>query len=74
MTKKIIMIALSATAMILTGCYKIETDKDFDEAWTDHGRSRYTKVVEIQGHKYIIMDGPYSGNITHAASCECMNK
>ena len=70
--KKLIIIAAATAA--LAGCYKTEDSKDIDKAWTDHGISCVTKGVEIEGHKYIIMDGSYSGGIIHAASCECMSK
>ena len=77
--KKLIIIAVAAAA--LAGCvktedskYQIEDSKDVDRAWTGHGMSCHTKVVEIEGHKYIIIDGYYSGGIIHAASCDCMDK
>lgn len=70
--KKLIIAAVAAA--ILAGCTKVENDKNIDDAWCLHGMNCYTKVVEIEGHKYIILDGSYSGNITHAASCWCMKK
>ena len=67
-----------ALAVALTiagyGCVKCTDSNDIDAAWTRHGSTTFTKVVEIEGHKYIIMDGSYSGNIIHAASCQCMSK
>jgi len=72
MKKKMTIIA--ATALLLSGCYNIVDDKDKYDAWTNHGMSCYTKVVEIEGHKYILMDGSYAGTIVHAASCHCMEK
>lgn len=70
MTKKMVIIAAAATA-VLAGCAKIENDKDIDKAWIDHGVGCCTKVIEVEGHKYIIMDGSYSGCIIHAESCPC---
>lgn len=71
--KKLIIIAVAATALI--GCCKVEDNKDIDKAWCYHGgMGSYTKVVEIEGHQYILMRGYYSGGIIHAASCQCMNK
>jgi hypothetical protein len=75
MAKKMVIIAAAVATAVLAGCYgKIEDDKDIDKAWTGHGLDCCTKVVEIKGHEYIIMDGPYSGCIIHAASCQCMSK
>ena len=74
MAKKMTIVAIVAIAAILAGCDNVENDKNIDKAWNCHGMSCCTKVVEIEGHKYIIMDGPYSGSIVHAASCRCMGK
>ena len=70
---KKILIALAAAAA-LVGCRKVEDDKNIDDAWTNHGNACWTKIVEIEGHKYILMDGSYSGTLIHAASCWCMKK
>ncbi len=68
-------IALGIFFGICYGCgVKVEDDKEVNAAWTYHGRECCTKLVEIDGHKYIIIDGNYSGNIIHAASCWCMGK
>ena len=74
MAKTMTIIAAAVATAVLVGCAKIEDGKDIDKAWTDHGIGCCTKVVEIEGHKYIIMDGTYSGCIIHAASCQCMSK
>ena len=63
MAKKMAIIAAAAATAILAGCDRVENDKDIDKAWTYHGNDCYTKVVEVEGHTYIIMDGFYSGNI-----------
>ena len=68
------LLIVPAICAVLAGCIKVENDKEIDKAWTYHGNDCATKVVTIEGHKYVIMDGFYSGNIVHAASCECMNK
>lgn len=39
--------------------------------WILHGKDVATKVVTIEGHKYIIMDGYKCGSIIHAESCSC---
>lgn len=70
--KRVLVTAVLAACF--AGCMKVEDDENVDGAWTHHGMDNYTKVVEIEGHKYIIMDGPYSGSIIHAASCGCMKK
>lgn len=67
-------IIAGAAATALVGCGRVDGNaKDTSNAWTYHGRECCTKVIEIEGHKYIIMDGYYSGNIVHAASCGCRN-
>ena len=48
-----------------------EDSPDKDKTWISHGNEVTTKVVEIEGHEYIIMDGFYSGGIIHAESCRC---
>ena len=68
------LLIVSAVCAMLTGCCKTINDTSVDDAWTYHGKDCTTKVVTIEGHKYIILDGIYSGCIVHAASCECMNK
>ena len=55
----------------LTGCIKCTETPEYDNAWSNHGNCITTKVVQIEGHKYIIMDGLYSGGIIHAESCDC---
>ena len=66
--------AVVAAAAILAGCTRVDNDKSIYNAWTNHGRECCTKVIEIEGHKYILMDGFTAGGIIHAASCGCMNK
>lgn len=70
-----IVVATIATASILVGCDKVEDDKykNLQDGWCFHGIYCRTKVVEIENHKYILMDGRVCG-IIHSASCECMNK
>ena len=55
----------------LAGCIKCEEALEYDNAWAMHGGGVLTKVVQIEGHKYIIVRGTYSGNIIHAESCDC---
>lgn len=54
----------------------INNDKLSEDGWTSHcsdwGRpDAYTKVIEVEGHKYIILTGLHMGSIVHAASCPC---
>ncbi len=59
---------------ILAGCGASPSSENVsnkDNAWISHGIEVMTKVAEIEGHKYIIMDGYYSGGIIHAESCSC---
>ena len=65
------MIIAVAAACALAGCIKTVDSKEAEEAWTNHGNACFTKVVEIEGHKYILMDGSYSGTVIHAESCHC---
>ena len=55
----------------LTGCIKCEETPEYDNAWAMHSCSMMTKVVQIEGHRYIILRGPYAGTIIHAESCDC---
>jgi len=67
------LIIASALALGLTGCNCSVDDTNIADPWTYHGNCCRTKVVNIDNHKYIIMDGNYSGNIIHAESCHCKN-
>jgi hypothetical protein len=71
--KKLMFIAMISFGFMLVGCSasSYEDAPDKDNAWMLHGIDIATKVVEIEGHKYIIMDGYYSGTIIHAESCGC---
>lgn len=66
-------ISLVGLGTTLTGCSgtSYEDASDKDNSWIQHGNEVTTKVVEIEDHKYIIMDGFYSGGIIHAESCKC---
>lgn len=65
---------VAAVAAACCGCVKTEKSPSIDKAWTDHGMYVYTKTVEIDGHKYIVIKGNYSGNIIHSAACHCNSK
>lgn len=69
--KKLMLFAVIGLGSVLTGCDSYEESPDKDTTWSFHGIDVLTKVVEIEGHKYIIMDGYYSGGIIHAESCGC---
>ena len=63
---------LTGLGSVLVGCSaSFEDASDKDNTWIVHSSDVKTKVVEIEGHKYIIMDGFYSGGIIHAESCRC---
>lgn len=66
-----LILMLVGLCSILAGCYACEDAPDKDNTWISHGSDVKTKVVEIEGHRYIIMDGFYSGGIIHAESCRC---
>ena len=67
--KKLIIAVVAFT--VLAGCYPIKKNKDYMNPWTDHGSGITTKVTEIDGHKYILMDGCNAAGIIHAESCQC---
>jgi hypothetical protein len=72
--KKLMLIAMISLSTILVGCGdppSSENVHDKDNTWMPHGRCVRTKVVEIEDHKYIMMDGYHSGGIIHAESCGC---
>ncbi len=64
-----VAVAVAAFAFVFTGC--TNDAKSHNNSWTPHGKYCITTVVVIEGHKYIIMDGAYSGGIVHAESCNC---
>lgn len=65
-TKFMWKIAIVGFVLMIVGLCSIK-----DNAWISHGNFTATKVVEIEGHKYVIMIGHYSGGIIHAESCGC---
>jgi hypothetical protein len=72
--KKLMFITMIGLSTILAGCGappSAENAPNKDNAWISHGNCTSTKVVEIEGHKYIIMVGFKAGNIIHAESCSC---
>lgn len=70
--KKLLFIAVFAIGF--TGCQKNENSKDIDESWIKHDFCNRTRIVKIDGHDYIILDGHNSGGITHAESCKCRSR
>lgn len=58
-------------ALAVCGSTPAKESLTYDEPWTTHGMETATKVVVIEGHKYILYDGYYSGGIIHAESCHC---
>lgn len=59
-------IIAAAVALVLAGC-------DEPPGVTKHIETiDYTvRTVEVEGHKYIIFEGTYKGNIIHSESCPC---
>jgi uncharacterized protein YcfL len=55
----------------LTGCNQCKETPEYDNAWAMYGSSIMTKVVQIEGHRYIVLRGTYAGTIIHAESCDC---
>ena len=74
--KKLMLIAMIGLSTMFVGCDDYTTHSSENvhgkcNIWMSQGRCVATKVVEIEGHKYIMMDGSGSGNIIHAESCSC---
>ena len=75
--KKLMLIVMVGLGFMLVGCVPpsaenaSDRDKDTDNMWNSHGQCASTKVVEIEGHKYVIMIGYKCGGIIHAESCCC---
>ena len=70
--KKLMLVVMVGLGSMLVGCNtSFEDAPDKDKTWISHGNEATTKVVEIEGHKYIIMDGFRCGCIIHAESCGC---
>lgn len=70
-------IAMVGLSTILAGCdcdvhssENVRNVRD-NNTWTYHGGCISTKIIEIEGHKYIIMNGFECGTIIHAESCNC---
>jgi hypothetical protein len=53
---------LVALALILGSC-SAPPGKTTDEGWTSHGRGTWTKPVDIDGVRCILVEGDYSGGI-----------
>ena len=60
--KYIIFIA----ALVLAGC-----DEPPGVAKHIETINYIVRTVEVEGHKYIIFEGTYKGNIIHSESCPC---
>lgn len=74
--KKLMFIVMIGFGTILVGCDVPPSSPSFenvrdDNTWMPQARCVKTKVVEIEGHKYIIMAGLNCGGIIHAESCRC---
>lgn len=59
-------IIAAAVALVLAGC-------DVPPEVANHRKTinNTVRTVEIEGHKYIIFEGAYNGNIIHSESCPC---
>lgn len=59
---------------ILSWHRKRQDANNINESWTTHGNHVHTKIVVLEGHKYIILNRYYGVNIIHAESCNCKSK
>ena len=71
----LIIVAICFTILCVCCCYRSRQDAhNITEPWTSHGNLVDTKIVFIEGHKYIILDTEFGANIIHAESCNCKSK
>ena len=63
MTGKLSKTMLVTLALILGGCWA-PPGETTDDGWTSHGRGSWTKPVDIDGARCILVEGDYSGGIT----------
>ena len=68
------IVIIAALGMYATSYRKIKPDTSPNPSWTSHGMCCMTRAVEVEGHRYIILDGMHGNGIVHAASCPCMSK
>ena len=65
-----------ASALCIAGCVEHIEHKDIEQAQLNvkyfiKTISTHIFSIEIEGHKYIIFNGGYKGNIIHSESCPC---
>jgi len=77
---KKLMVAVAICSMaVMTGCIKAEDTAEANNAWnvvdnsSAWGSTGY-KVVEIEGHKYIVVRSTRGVAVIHAESCPCKAK
>ena len=74
--KKIVAIVSALGLAALAGCVKTEDKAETESAWnlidnsSRWGMAAY-KVVEIEGHRYIVTRIHYGVSTIHAESCPC---
>lgn len=75
MKKLIIVLTITASTLFI-GCNNDIPSPDKDVSWIDVGRNVSMKIIELDGHKYLVTcrNGAYSYNAQtiHAASCPCL--
>jgi hypothetical protein len=81
MKSAIIIIIVAVCCITLLGvlcCYRNRQDaQNINDPWISHGSHGNqvdTKIVILEGHKYIILDTDYGADIIHAESCNCKSK
>ena len=70
----VILAILGVMCLMAYGFFKEARNMDESGGWTKQGRGVSVKTVEVDGHKYVVMDGMKSGGIVHAESCPCRAK
>lgn len=77
LTRITIKVAICLFILLYVLCYYYRNRQVADsinEPWITYGNRVDTKVVLIEGHKYIILDTDYGADIIHAESCNCKSK
>lgn len=73
---KVRLLSVVASILIgLCGCTNgTETSSNginTNNGWIGFGFGHWTKVININGHEYIILYGMSSSDIIHSGSCQC---
>ena len=70
---KLLYIAAIITPILIFCCAFDYSKAAYDECahWKETGENTRVRIVTIDGHDYIMLQGGYTCSIMHAASCKC---